>query len=390
MILVLTSEYETLIISVMVVKILALHGYTQSGPGFQRKIHKLQSHLGSIFPGLQICFPTGVVRLRPSEIALGGSSRLSEPPVSDGNRCPDHEPDPDEIDAYAWHTLHDTRDLPIGFVDSLDALADILRNEGPFDGILGFSQGAVLAVMVASLLEGEPRKKAFKRALEEFPESFPYPLSFEMLEHPPLKFGITYGAMMGRGKIFTAFYNHPIIQTPFIHFCGCWDPVVGIEMARAVEDAQIGGDRCIRIIHPGAHNVPLGVKYLNAVSDFIEDHFLGSKGPEPTRPVLEQQLTLRLPLQFVDTSIKRLRSDSTSSVSDESGFSNTSNQTRQRRIKVRHLLRYKTVRISRQAFLGGPFANSCEKITVELQIFPSSNEPIYLSSSTDAIDLKPI
>ena len=148
----------------MAVKILALHGYTQSGPGFQRKIRKLQSHLENIFPGAQVYFPTGVVRLRPSEKALGVSSRQSEPPASDKNPYLNDEPDPDDIDAYAWHTLHDTRDPPKGFVESLDALADILRTEGPFDGILGFSQGALLAVMVASLLEGEPRREAFRRA----------------------------------------------------------------------------------------------------------------------------------------------------------------------------------------------------------------------------------
>ena len=370
----------------MAVKILALHGYTQSGPGFQRKIHRLQSHLENIFPGIQVCFPTGVVRLRPSEEALGLSSQLLEPAASDDNPYPDDRPDPDDIDTYAWHTLHDVRDPPTGFVDSLNALADILRTEGPFDGILGFSQGALLAVMVASLLEGELRRKAFKRAQEDFPESFPYPPSFEILEHPPLKFGITYGALMGRGKKYAAFYKDPLIHTPFIHFCGCWDPVVGIEMAQAVVDAQIGGDRCIRITHPGAHIVPIGGKYLNAVSNFIEGHYLGSKGLEPTWPVLERQLTLRLPMQFVDTSIKRLRADSTPSGSEESDFPNKFNRKRQRTIKVRRLSRYQTARVPRRATFEGSIANSYERITVELQIFPSPQEPIYLSSSGDAIE----
>ena len=370
----------------MAVKILALHGYTQSGPGFQRKIHRLQSHLENIFPGVQFCFPTGVVRLRPSEKALGLSSRLSGPAASDDSPDPDDKPDPDDIDAYAWHTLHDARDPPTGFVESLNTLADVLRTEGPFDGILGFSQGALLAVMVASLLEGEPRRKAFKRAQEDFPESFPYPPSFEILEHPPLKFGITYGALMGRGKKYAAFYNNPFIQTPFIHFCGCWDPVVGIDMAQAVVDARIGGDKCIRITHPGAHIVPVGVKYLNAVSNFIEDHYSGSQGLEPLRSVLERQLTLRLPMQFVDTSIKRLRGDLTPSESEESDFSNKFSRKRQRTIKVRRLSRYQSARVPRRCTFEDSIINSYSRITVELQIFPSPREPVYLSSSGDAIE----
>lgn len=344
----------------MAVKILALHGYTQSGPGFQRKIHRLQSHLENIFPGIQMFFPTGVVRLRPSEKLLGASQRQSEPLASNNELGPNNRPDPNDIDAYAWHTLDDNWDPPTGFVDSLDALADILRKEGPFDGILGFSQGALMAILVASLLEGELRRKAFKRAKEDFPESFPYPPSFEILEHPPLKFGITYAALMGRGKKYAAFYSDPCIQTPFLHFCGDWDPFVEIEMARAVEDAQIGAERCIRISHPGAHIVPIGTKYLNAVSSFIEDHSPGSKGMEFTWPILERQLTPRLPMRWGETAIKRMRLDSTPSTSEESDFPNTFNPTGRRKIELTRLSGYKTARNSRRASFEGSVTNSAK------------------------------
>ena len=376
----------------MAVRILALHGYTQSGPGFQRKIQKLQSHLENIFPGVQIYFPTGVVRLRPSDKALGVSPQQSEPPTSCDSPHTNDRSDPDDIDAYAWHTLHDTRDPPTGFEDSLDTLADILRTEGPFDGILGFSQGAVLAVIIASLLEGEFRREAFKRAQEEFPGSFPYPLSFKILGHPPLKFGITYGALMAQGKKYAALYRDPLIHTPFIHFCGCWDPVVGVEMAQAVENAQIGGDRCVRMTHPGAHIVPVGLKYLYAVSDFIKDYYLGTKDLGFAGNILEQQLTLRLPMQLSGTSITMLRADSTPSESDDSASNdpvNRSRQTRQRRVRMRHLPGYKPVRISRRAFLEGSTANSYERITAELQILTSPREAMYLSSSMSTIEKTP-
>ena len=372
----------------MVVKILALHGYTQSGPKFRRKIHKLQSHLENIFPGVQFYFPTGVIRLRPSEKALGVGARQSEPVTSDDSLHINNEADPDDIEAYAWHALHDTQDPPRGFVDSLDSLADTLKTKGPFDGVLGFSQGTILAVMVASLLEGEIRREAFMRARAESHEHFPYPLSFENLKHPPLKFGITYGALMGRGKKYAAFYQNPLIQTPFLHFCGCWDPVVELEMARAVEDAKIGGDRCIRITHPGAHIVPIGVKYLQAVSDFIKDCDPDSKHLELPRQILEQQLTFRLPMQFVNSSIKRLRTDSTPSISDDSASDdsrNTSKQRRPRRIRVRPPVGYRTARLPQRTILAGSATGPHAGITVEIKILPSLEEPIYLSSSRKAI-----
>ena len=376
----------------MALKILALHGYTQSGPGFQRKIYKLQSHLERIFPGIQVYFPTGIIRLRPSEKALGVGPRQSSVASDDGPDT-DDKPDPDDIDAYAWHALHDMQVPPTGLVDSLNMLADVLRTEGPFDGVLCFSQGAVLAIMVASLLEGKVRREAFTQAQEESPENVPYPSSFENLKRLPLRFGITYGALMGRGKKYAAFYKNPLIQTPFIHFCGCWDPVVGVDMAQAVVDAQIGGNRCVRIEHPGAHIVPVGVKYLNAVSDFIRDYHTDFKDSESPPKILEQQLTFQLPLHFVDSSIKRLRTGSTLSVSDYSASDDSRNsfkQTMPRKIRVRPPLGCRTARFPRRAILPEPATNSHAGFTVEIKILPSLKEPIYLLSSRDTIMEAPI
>lgn len=107
-ILILSPDDDTFLISVMAVKILALHGYTQSGPGFQRIFHKLQSHLEKALPGVQVCLTTGVVRLRPGEKALGVSSRQSEPPASDNNIYPNDKFDP----TISMHTLGTRRTIP--------------------------------------------------------------------------------------------------------------------------------------------------------------------------------------------------------------------------------------------------------------------------------------
>lgn len=301
-------------------KILALHGYTQSGPGFQRKIKRLQLHLSNVYPGAEFCFPTGPIQLRPSEKIplLGAQHHDADAGSSAGAPKGLHDrPDPDDIDAFAWFALHGHCDPPIGYLQSLDALADVLRVSGPFDGILGFSQGALLAVMVASLLEGSTRRAAFARAGERSAEALPFPESFKNLKHPPLKFGITYGALMGVGKKYAAFYGKPRIQTPFVQFSGRWDPVVGVEMAQAVQNARIGGSKSVTVFHPGAHIVCTGVKYLDAVVDFIKGLECESASQEAElRQALELQYTLvtgRLP------PTKELCSDdSTQSLSDES------------------------------------------------------------------------
>ncbi|KAL6712843.1 Family of serine hydrolases 3 [Lecanora helva] len=371
----------------MALKILALHGYTQSGPFFQRKISKLQAHLTRSFPDVQFSFPTGIIRLRPSEKVFDLGSRQSTVNNIDAIEG-DDRPDPDDIDAYAWHVLHDTQIPPSGLMASLNMLAEVVRTEGPFDGILGFSQGAVLAVMVASLLEGEARRQAFARAQEESPENVRYPSSFENLKHPPLKFGITYGALMGRGRKYAAFYQNPLVQTPFIHFCGRWDPVIGVDMAQAVVEAQIGGERCLRIDHPGAHIVPVGMKYLNAVSNFIADCLPEPKGTDFSPPLLEQPTTFQLPLQFVNSSIKRLRADSSPSVSDDSTSEESRNQYNQRRprkIRVKSSVGFRTPRFPRRTTSTTDLVTeSLAGVEVEIKILPSRRESIYLLPSGHA------
>ncbi|KAL4995963.1 hypothetical protein BDV10DRAFT_173432 [Aspergillus recurvatus] len=96
-----------------------------------------------------------------------------------------------------------------------------------------------------------------------------YPESYKSLNHPPLKFGITYGAYMGTNPMFEAFYSEPLIETPFLHFMGEFDPVVPSDMVAAVDRAKIGGSRRRKMMHPGAHAIPVGNRYHEAVVDFI-------------------------------------------------------------------------------------------------------------------------
>jgi hypothetical protein len=59
--------------------------------------------------------------------------------------------------------------------NALDSIAEIIRQYGPFDGVIGFSSGACIAALIASLLE-EGRKQAFEKW--ESKNGMPYPNSF--------------------------------------------------------------------------------------------------------------------------------------------------------------------------------------------------------------------
>jgi hypothetical protein len=262
---------------------------------------------------------------------------------------PKGKADTDEIDCHAWFRLHDHVDPPTGFLHSLEMLADCLRQHGPFDGVLGFSQGGLMAIMVASLLEGRTRREAFAKAAIESSETLPFPASFIDIQHPPFKFGITYGALMGITKKYTPFYEKPRIQTPFCQFSGLYDPVVSSEMTATVNRAQIGGDRSLKILHPGAHAICTDKKYLDTLVQFIRDIESHSAIPElnynhlvienPPIPRAIDENCLQKETAFLS---------STLSVSDESRSSSRPTKRRKSRsaMRVRRKVSWNTTLVS--------------------------------------------
>ena len=139
--------------------------------------------------------------------------------------------------------------------------------------MIGFSQGAAAAAMVASLLEGEGRRDAFKAA--ERDGGIPYLLSFlkegetgvKGFVQGPLKFAICYSGFKAPGKRYAGFYE-PKISTPVLHVLGQVDVVVEESRARQLVEVSEGGEERV-VIHPGGHFVPSQKPWLDAVVGFV-------------------------------------------------------------------------------------------------------------------------
>ncbi len=234
-----------------------LHGYTQNGTLFHAKTRAMEKHLQKALPGISLRYPTGPVQLRPSDVP-GFDPSTSE--------------DPDSIEAYGWWRRSNTTDPPeySGLDSGLETIAKVLEAEGPFDGVIGFSQGAALAAMVAALLEGEPRKQAFEKARSRSALAIPFPASFERLSHPPMKFCAAYSGFRAPGERYRAFYEDPHMQTPVCHFIGSLDSVVEESRTQALIDAAGGAEKTQTVIHPGGHFVPSGKQYLDTIAAFIK------------------------------------------------------------------------------------------------------------------------
>ncbi|GAB1195853.1 hypothetical protein APSETT444_005118 [Aspergillus pseudonomiae] len=258
-------------------KLLMLHGYTQSGPLFHAKSRALIKHLTKAFPlhDVTATYPTGPLRLNPADIP--GYEPTQETPA---------EP----LEAYGWFRRSNTASPPeyLGLEDGLAAVAKVMSEEGPFDGVIGFSQGAAMAAMVVSLLE-PGRKEAFERFLDASVASegkaeadavvsgVPFPKAFEGLSHPPFKFALCYSGFRSPGARYRGFYESPALQTPILHVLGSLDAVVEESRSRALVEACAGDpEKEGKVVwHPGGHFLPSQRPYLDAAVRFIREQLEG-------------------------------------------------------------------------------------------------------------------
>lgn len=272
-------------------KILMLHGFTQSGDLFRAKARALEKHLQKNLPGHDVTFvyPTGPIKLNPDDIPFKTSS--DSQPSSNGNGNA-----PDDIDAHAWWRRSNTAEPPVylGLDTGLEAIARILTTEGPFDGVVGFSQGAACAAIITSLLE-PGRREAFEYfsdpinastyrttncASTQIPSEsagatpiagIPFPAPFANVSHPPLRFAVCYSGFRAPGPRYRAFYERPQIRTPTLHVLGSLDAVVEEQRSKMLIAACEGDpeEEGLVCTHPGGHFLPSQRQYLDYVTGFI-------------------------------------------------------------------------------------------------------------------------
>jgi hypothetical protein len=174
----------------------------------------------------------------------------------------------------------------------LGKIAEVLKTEGPFDGVIGFSQGGACAAMVASLLE-PGRREAFEVKQSEggmrFPESFEKDTGYvEGTIHPPLKFAVSYSGFAARGKNpYHAFYE-PKIKTKVLHFLGTQDVVVEEARSLALVEACENKEERYVVYHPGGHFLPSTQKAsVNALIGFIKEVMQGEEGAKKEEESVE-------------------------------------------------------------------------------------------------------
>jgi Serine hydrolase (FSH1) len=147
-------------------------GHAESGPKFYAKTRPLEKHLHNTFPpaplpgflpefpgGIELFYPTAPLRLTGADVTRGcGPVDLNSHRGEVG--LVSREKD---LDAWAWGTGDFRRAEEIRGLDQSVAITlEFMKAHGPFVGAIGFSCGATLAAILASLLEGDKRVEGWR------------------------------------------------------------------------------------------------------------------------------------------------------------------------------------------------------------------------------------
>ncbi|KAI1170857.1 serine hydrolase FSH [Nemania sp. FL0916] len=250
-------------------KILMLHGYTQSGPLFSAKTKALHKLLLKALPSdlhPTLIFPSGPHRLRASDIPgyvpAGGDESL------DG--------DEDELDNWAWFRKDEASGTYRGLAEGMQRIAQTIRDAGGVDGVLGFSQGGCMAALVTAALEHPYRSPSPSPSTNSSTTPSSHPSTSPDHESwltslraanssRPLRFSVIYSGFFAPPADLQWLYT-PNITTPTLHFLGSLDTVVEEERSQALIR------RCVDpvvLTHPGGHYVPVAKAWVLPLADWV-------------------------------------------------------------------------------------------------------------------------
>lgn len=152
--------------------------------------------------------------------------------------------------------------------ECISHLCEYITNKGPFDGLLGFSQGATLSALLAGY---QSQGKVLK-------------------DHPPIKLVISIsGSKFRTHEICDVAYKNPI-KAKSVHFIGekDWLKLPSEDLATAFHDPLI-------IRHPQGHTVPRldeGVteQLLNWIKEVLEQNDMQNGKREIEEKKVEEEL----------------------------------------------------------------------------------------------------
>ncbi|XP_018413155.1 PREDICTED: esterase OVCA2 [Nanorana parkeri] len=213
-----------------VLRILALHGYWQNERTFWERTGSLRKNLKNRAELVVISAP-----LQIPETDVDSNEGGADIPREDPRGWWFSDPEKNSFNA-----MEEARSC-VGLEESLQAVAKAFSELGPFNGILGFSQGAALVAMICALKQrGDPR------------------FQFD--------FAILVAGFKSRSTEHAEFYQQPI-TIPSLHVYGDTDRVIPGEMSQELASYFVNP---VLLTHTGGHYIPVCAAQKKVYFPFLD------------------------------------------------------------------------------------------------------------------------
>ncbi|CCF55855.1 hypothetical protein KAFR_0A04200 [Kazachstania africana CBS 2517] len=217
-------------------KILMLHGFLQSDKIFSGKTGGLRKALKKL--GYELHYPCGTEVIPANDVGL--------------------EEDTD-AEMFGWFVRN--KDSFTEFEikpKTINYLREYIIKNGPFDGIIGFSQGAGLGGYLATNLNGI--------------------LNLTTEQQPLLKFFISFSGFRLESKPYDGLYETNTITIPALHVLGELDEVVTEDRVMRLYNSWPSDKRTL-LKHAGSHFVPNSKPFVTQVCNWIRTIAENNVGP---------------------------------------------------------------------------------------------------------------
>lgn len=192
-------------------KILFLHGFTMNGSVCKIKASSIAASLEA--RGHLFYFPDGPIRLAADDASHDFGLR-------------------------SWWVDGDTIELAV------QELRRVVREQGPFDGIAGFSQGAAVAQLLSN--------------------------HGELLGNGAFKFAIYFAGYVVKNQELNETYLQNKIQIPNLSVVGSLDTVIASLRSREFVERYVEPASATFIEHDGAHNIPRNKSTVGKIVEWID------------------------------------------------------------------------------------------------------------------------
>ncbi|XP_026993279.1 esterase OVCA2 [Tachysurus fulvidraco] len=213
-------------------RILCIHGYRQSSASFREKTGALRKLLKKQYELVYIDAPHAVPTSNDIDL------QEKTPSVGDNKSGWWFS----DVQDHSFDARQEC-ESSFGLEQSLEAVRMAVKNLGPFDGILGFSQGAAFVAMLCSLQE------------QKLDPIFNF------------RFAILVAGFRSACAQHQYFYKGVNITMPSLHVFGQDDKVIPEQMSRDLLSLFIGADI---LTHQGGHFVPAASAHKHIYQEFLK------------------------------------------------------------------------------------------------------------------------